>query len=150
MDAEALIREARTGDLAEMALLLAELFTIEDDFVIDEAKQINGLRLLLESSSGTVFVAQLDQRVVGMLTVQSVVSTAAGEYVGLIEDLIVSEPYRGCGIGKQLLHAVLAASKEKGLGRLALAADNRNVSAIAFYQKYGFETSRMGMLYRYP
>lgn len=149
MDGEVTIAKGEIGDLNEMTSLLAELFTIEDDFVIDAGKQSKGLRLLLENSASVVLVARYQKRVVGMVTMQRVISTVMGEYVGLIEDLIVSAPYRGHGIGTQLLHAILTLSKEKGLNRLALAADNRNVSAIAFYQKYGFATSRMGLLYRY-
>lgn len=131
-----------------MADLLNELFLIEDDFAVDVEKQSRGLKLLLDTPSAILLVAQSDERVVGMVSVQTLVSTAMGGYVGLIEDVVVCEAYRGRGIGKTLIEALIAASEQQGLKRLSLGADHRNLSAIGFYQKQGFATSHMGLMYR--
>jgi len=143
-----IIRHATYKDIPEMANLLSELFTIEDDFIVDTEKQSRGLKLLLDIPGAVVLVAEADECVVGMVSMQSLVSTAMGERVGLIEDMIVTQSYRGKKIGSSLLEALIAESENKQYGRLSLGADNRNSGAIAFYQKYGFTTSHMGLMYR--
>lgn len=148
MDDKVIIRKATIDDIGAMADLLGELFSIEDDFTIDAPSQIRGLRLLLQNTENTVLVVQLDNSVIAMGTVQRLVSTAMGGYVGLIEDLIVSEQYRGRGIGKELLTALVRESELLGLKRLALAADSRNAAAIDFYHRYGFLSGHMGLMYK--
>jgi ribosomal protein S18 acetylase RimI-like enzyme len=142
------IRRPADTDIPAMANLLSELFAIEDDFKIDIQKHSRGLKLLLETPSAIIFVAQEDNGVVGMATLQTLLSTAMGDYVGLIEDVVVHETYRGRGIGTSLLEALIAESEKAGLKRLALGADHRNTNAIAFYQKKGFTASHMGLMYR--
>lgn len=131
-----------------MSSLLSELFAIEDDFIVDAEKQSCGLKLLLDTPNAVVLVAEEDERVIGMVSMQSLVSTAIGESVGLIEDMIVTQAHRSKGIGSSLLEALITESAKKNYGRLSLGADNRNSGAIAFYQKYGFTTSHMGLMYR--
>lgn len=143
-----MIRRACYDDIDAMAGLLSELFAIEDDFSIDIEKQSRGLKLLLDTPSAILLVAESKEGVIGMASVQTLISTAMGEYVGLIEDVIVTEAYRGAGIGKALLEALIAESECAGLKRLALGADHRNHNAIAFYQKHGFSISNMGLMYR--
>lgn len=142
------IRRASYADIPAMANLLSELFAIEDDFAIDIEKQSRGLKLLLDTENTIVLVAQEEERAIAMATLQKLVSTVIGEYVGIIEDVIVSETHRGRGIGKSLLEALIVESEKAGLKRLALGADHRNLAAIAFYQKHGFSTSNMGLMYR--
>ncbi len=61
---------------------------------------------------------------------------------------MIAETYRGEGLGKRVLEALIAESEKVGLKRLALGADHRNHGAITFYQKYGFTPSHMGLMYR--
>lgn len=143
-----MIRMAYSDDILPMVDLLAELFTIEDDFTIDAVKQTRGLELLLQNPQSVVLVAEIKNRVVGMITLQRVISTSLGEYVGIIEDVVVSASDRGKGIGNKLIQAALDEANERGWKRLALAADRRNSKAIGFYQKKGFEISHMGLMYR--
>ncbi|MDP1784434.1 MAG: GNAT family N-acetyltransferase [Sulfuricurvum sp.] len=143
-----IIRTAQNDDVKHMAGLLAELFSIEDDFVIDRDTQILGLQLLLETSYSTVLVAQMDHCVVGMVSMQCFISTAVGGKVGLIEDMIVTRDFRRMGIGGMLLKAMIHTSEDLGYARLSLGADMRNHTAIALYRTFGFETSNMGLMYR--
>lgn len=142
------IRHAVAADIDNMVSLLEELFAIEDDFPIDRFAQRQGLELLLKDPEAIVLVAEEMGNVVGMATMQRLVSTAAGGYVGLIEDVVVAGSFRGEGIGTQLLESLIEESDKKNYLRLALAADERNIRAIAFYEHYGFHVGRMGMMYR--
>lgn len=150
MGAEINIRDAHSDDVGVMAGLLVELFLIEDDFSIDIEKQIHGLQLLLETDNCLVLVAEISGQVIGMISMQSLISTAMGERVGLIEDMIVSHEFRRIGIGRLLLNTIIENANSLGYGRIALGADKRNISAITFYQKFGFEMSNMGLMYYLP
>lgn len=131
-----------------MGKLLGELFAIEDDFTFDLVAHTKALSLLFYAKDATLYVAKSKNRVVGMVSIQSVISTVMGGYVGLIEDMIVTHDFRGQGVGKQLLTAMIEESKRLGYTRLTLGADLRNTSAISFYKTFGFESSNMGLMYR--
>jgi len=145
-----IIRRASYDDISAMVNLLNELFTIEDDFVIDGEKQSRGLKLLLDIPNAIVLIVQECDSVIAMASVQPLVSTAIGETVGIIEDVVVTGSYQGRGIGKALIEALIGESEKAGLKRLALGADQRNLTAIAFYQKQGFTASHMGLMYYLP
>jgi GNAT superfamily N-acetyltransferase len=143
-----MIRRASFPDIPAMAGLLGELFGIEDDFFIDTDKQIRGLQLLLQNADAVVLVAVMEERLVGMVSMQCLISTVVGEKVGLLEDMIVTSEFRGKGIGRLLLRGIIEESERLGYGRLSLGADRRNTPALHFYKTFGFETSNMGLMYR--
>lgn len=148
MDDKVTVRNANLDDLVAMAGLLSELFTIEDDFTIDHQKQLHALQLLLQNPDATLLVAEISGYMVGMVSMQSLISTVMGGKVGLIEDMIISEDFRQKGVGTLLLSAMIDVSQQLGYQRLSLGADRRNDSALAFYRTFGFETSNMGLMYR--
>lgn len=143
-----IIRHAVYNDISQMVCLLSELFTIEDDFAIDAEKQSRGLERLIDTPSAIILVVEEGSDLIGMATLQTLISTAMGEYVGLIEDVIITQKFRGRGIGKILLEALIAQSDKAGLMRLAIGVDRRNHNAIAFYEKIGFSSSNMGLMYQ--
>jgi GNAT superfamily N-acetyltransferase len=117
-----------------MCDLLAELFSIESDFVPDREKQVNGLNALIAApGKALLLVAVHEERVVGMSTVQTLISTAEGGRVGLIEDVIVERGYRSMGVGTRLLEQIASWGREQGLKRLQLLADSNNRPALEFY-----------------
>src|SRR5688572_9086621 len=107
MRMEALIRPATSADIERMVWLLSQLFSIEADFIFDEAKQRQGLSLMFtEPELRAILVAEVQGKVVGMCSVQTVVSTAEGGRSAWIEDVVIEDRYQGLGIGRQLLNAV--------------------------------------------
>ena len=138
---------ATLDDLDAMADLLAELFTRESDFVPDRAKQLAGLRCILDTPAlGRLFVIRLDGRVAGMANALITVSTAEGGPVLLLEDVIVGADCRGTGLGRRLVEHVLDWAKSEGMTRVTLLADQDNHPALAFYARLGFEPSAMRIL----
>lgn len=148
MDDNLSIRLAYSDDIPVMVKLLGELFAIEDDFTINVDQQSRGLELLLQNSYSIILVAETENSVVGMITLQRVISTVMGEYVGTIEDMIVTQECRGLRIGTKLLDAAIDEAAQREWGRLTLGVDLRNTKGIDFYKKKGFETSHMGLMYR--
>lgn len=142
------IRRAQHNDLKAMAALLEELFEIEKDFTADFKRQLRGLELLLSLPTACLFVAKANNRVIAMVSLQELVSTAMGGSVGIIEDMIVTEKFRGRGVGKELFNALLLKSEELGHACLCLGSDVRNSAAEEFYGRAGFEMSHMGLMYK--
>jgi ribosomal protein S18 acetylase RimI-like enzyme len=137
------IRQATVADIDAMSMLLDQLFRIEQDFTPDKAKQRSGLELLLESPHAYLVVAVYRGEVVGMATLQLVISTAEGGYAGLIEDLVVSESHRGEGVGQEIMDHLTKWAADKGLSRLQLLADQDNRPALDFYHKQGWSMTRL-------
>lgn len=139
------VRKARPSDIGPMCDLLSELFSIETDFTPDKEKQARGLELLLNDTSGSnvVLVADIDGVVIGMCTVQIVVSTSEGGRVGLLEDLIVRRDSRGKGAGTRLLSHALRLCAEKGVSRVQLLRDADNSRARDFYSRNGWSSTNL-------
>ena len=138
-------RCAHEADIPQLILLLEALFSIEADFLIDSDKQARGLALLITSHKDCVLIAELSgcHKIVGMCSIQTLISTAEGGVVGLLEDLIVAADYRQQGIATKLLDAAISWSKLQGLKRLQLLADKNNALALAFYQKQGWQPTQL-------
>ena len=136
------IRHARPEDISAMACLLGQLFAIEADFAPDGQAQEQGLSLLLHQAA-CLLVADEDGVVVGMVSVQPLVSTAEGGMVGLLEDLVVDKDWRGKGIGSLLLRAALGWAQEQGLTRVQLLADKNNAKALQFYSRRSFQSTQL-------
>jgi ribosomal protein S18 acetylase RimI-like enzyme len=134
------IRAATLADIPQLCELLKELFTIESDFAPSQEKQLRGLELLLTPSSGSslVLVAVQAANVLGMCSVQVVVSTAEGGSSGILEDLIVHPEHRGRGVGGSLISTAAAWCTGKGITRLQLLADKSNAPALRFYFSRGW------------
>ena len=137
------IRSAEPADLDSLVSLLAALFSIEEDFVFDAPKQRRGLTLMLENERGCVLVAEAEGEVVGMCSGQLLVSTAEGGLSLLVEDVVVHEPWRGCGVGRLLLEAISGWAKAKKASRLQLLADRNNIPALDFYRHQGWRTTEL-------
>jgi ribosomal protein S18 acetylase RimI-like enzyme len=144
--AEVTVRPARISDLPALVELLCQLFSIETDFAVRPERHARGLRLLLGAvrrGRAYVAVAESQDHVVGMATVQTVVSTAEGARSGWIEDVVVRENLRGSGVGKALMADVFRWARDNGLSRLQLLADRRNHAALTFYDRLAFRTTNM-------
>lgn len=137
------IRPAQESDLPRMVELLQQLFAIEADFVGDPATQERGLRLLLHSPTGRIWVAVADDRVIGLCSLQILISTAEGGLVGLVEDVVVAEDCRGRGIGPGLLEHLEDWARREGLTRLQLLADRNNQPALDFYRRRGWAETQL-------
>ena len=140
---EVLIEKAVAGDAPFLAEMIKKLFDIEKDFKSDIANQINGIIMLIENEKAVVLKAVSDDKIIGMITGQLVVSTASGGYSVLLEDLFVDADFRLGGVGKALLKNLVTWANQKGALRIQLVADTSNSSAESFYTAMGFSPSRM-------
>ncbi len=142
------IDRATEDDLEQMAKLLSILFAIEQDFEIDFDKQLSGITKLFHHEGKELLVARYEGKVVGMVTMQRLISSAEGDYIGQIEDLVVKEEYRKMGVGSRLLNKMRAIAQEYGYKRIQLAADESNIEALHFYTRRGFHQTHL-KIYHY-
>lgn len=137
--------DANLDDIPALVDLLAALFSIEADFKPDSEKQIQGLRLLINSpATGVIKIARdKNHLAIGMVSAQLVISTAQGAPSAWVEDMIITEQYRGQGLGRALLNEALAWAKQKGASRAQLLVDIENEPALGYYQHLGWENTQL-------
>ena len=133
-----------TGKFQEFLWALEVLFSEESEFAPNEAAQQKGLaRIINNSEIGAVLVARDGDQVVGMVSILFTVSTALGEKVALLEDMVVSPTVRGTGVGTKLLVEAISLARTEGCKRVTLLTDRSNEAAQRFYAKQGFVVSSM-------
>jgi ribosomal protein S18 acetylase RimI-like enzyme len=96
------------------------------------------LRAILESEATRLLVARaLDGSILGMLTLALYrISTGMCAW---IEDVVVDEQARGCGIGEALTNAALRLASEHGADHVDLTSRSSREAANRLYQRLGFE-----------
>ncbi len=138
------IEPAIVEDLPELAELLADLFAKESDFRPDQAKQLRGLRLILEQpNKGRIFVLRSYDKIVGMINLLFTISTAEGGAVIILEDLIIRQEHRSHGFGAELLQYALEFARQKDFQRITLLTDRLDEPAKHFFHRHGFHESGM-------
>ena len=138
------IEAATEADLQALTKLLAVLFAQEAEFTPNTEIQRRGLqRIITNREVGIVLVAKEDETVLGMVILLYMVSTALGERVALLEDMVVFPEARGARVGSHLLKRAVAVAEAAGCQRITLLTDQQNLSAQHFYKRHGFTPSSM-------
>jgi GNAT superfamily N-acetyltransferase len=138
------IEQATIEDLSQLTVLLIDLFEQERDFTPDRAKQMRGLRLILEQPSrGRIFVLRQNSMILAMINLLFTISTAEGGFVILLEDVIVHRDFRGQGFGGKLLEHAIDYARKKDFLRMTLLTDRVNAEGQKFFKTHGFVESKM-------
>jgi len=138
------INPANASDIPALCELLDILFSQEADFEPDHEAQSRGLaRIISNPEIGLIIIARQDSQVVGMVNLLYTVSTALGDRVALLEDMVVAPNARGSGVGSRLLEQAIEFARLDGCKRITLLTDRTNEPAQRFYQKHGFDFSAM-------
>lgn len=136
MSVDIKVRKAKTADIETMVGLLADLFSVEADFIADGKRQQQGLEMMLEDEDKRcILVAQFQNKVIGMCSAQILISTSEGGPKALVEDVVVSQEYRGRGVATMLLLSLGEWAEGRGASRLDLMADRHNAGGLEFYNK---------------
>lgn len=83
-----------------------------------------------------LFVVLADQKIVGMATL--IEHRALNSYTGYIEDVVVDGDYRGQGIAKKLMRALIKHGTLLGMVSFSLTSSPRKESANKLYRALGF------------
>ena len=131
------VRLSTTADMPQVLRLIKELAAFEKE---PDAVIITVDTLVKEgfgkTPSFTCFVAEVEEKIVGMALVYDRFSTWKGRSIHL-EDLIVNEKMRGTGVGKALYSKVIAYAAAQNVKRLEWVVLDWNERAIKFYKKSG-------------
>ena len=104
------------------------------------------LQDLVASEASTLFVARVDGRIVGSLTLATFrIPTGVRAW---IEDVVVDESARGHGVGEALNRAALDRAREVGAITVELTSRPSREAANRLYRRMGFVT-RDTNVYRY-
>lgn len=131
------IREAEKEDMQAVFNLIKELAIFE--------KEPNAVEItvddLVKDGFGSnqqfkVFLAEVEGEIGGMALFYPRYSTWQGKALHL-EDLIVSQKYRGLGLGKGLYRKIIEYAYENGINRLEWEVLDWNKGAIDFYLASG-------------
>lgn len=147
---EITIREAQSQDIDRMLILLEELFSIEKDFVFNASENRKGLEMLMADTKDKVlFIASCQKQIVGMCSVQAILSTAEGQKVGVVEDLVVDKRFRRNRIASSLISTIERWALKRDIKRLQLLADKNNNIALDFYRGSGWSKTQLICLRKY-
>ena len=137
-------RKAEIEDIAVLCELLWELFSQEVEFTPNKETQEKALKKIIEDKSiGDIFVAVKENKVIAMVNILYTISTALGEKVAILEDMVVSQNYKNQKIGSSLIEFTLDYLKKNSFKRVTLLTDSDNFNAHNFYKKHEFTKSSM-------
>lgn len=105
--------------------------TIDAEYPVDEQR----LRLCAPDEHCFLVAAERESgEVVGYLTMHSL----SAHRIALVQDLLVSRPYRGNGIGSRLLRVARSWAREHDLQEMTAELQTKNYPGIAFCLSAGF------------
>jgi ribosomal protein S18 acetylase RimI-like enzyme len=145
---ELTIRQATIADLPRIVPIFdsyREYFKQQKDPVMVE-------RFLFEKFEhfeSAIFIAQVEDEVVGFAQLYPVFSSLTLQRVWLLNDFFITEEYRGSGVGTQLFAKVkefTLLTKSKGI---ELSVEHTNKKAWAFWENQGFKKDEEFRYYFY-
>lgn len=133
------VRKGTKQDLPAVLNLIKELAAYEKA----SGEVINNIEEMERDGFGThpafhFFLAEMSGEVAGMALYYIKYSTWKGKCI-FLEDIIVSEKFRGKKLGKELFEAVVKVSKELKVQRMEWQVLDWNKPAINFYKKFDTE-----------
>ncbi|SNS70370.1 Acetyltransferase (GNAT) family protein [Streptosporangium subroseum] len=132
-----MFREARPGDFEQIIRLYRQLQP--DDPVLKDGSDVAAFQQILDSPALHLFVLELDGVVVATtyLNVIPNITRSASPYA-IIENVVVEEPRRGTGLGRQIMADTLQAAWDAGCYKAMLMTGSRKPATHAFYRACGF------------
>ena len=139
---EVTIRTAEIDDAARVAELSGIL-----GYPVDAEAMRQRLERVLASNAKTVFVAEMDDRIVGWTGAAEMEILVADRYCEL-EGLVVADGKRGRGVGRRLVEAVEQWARSRGLNQVSLRSNVVRPESHAFYERLGYDRFKTQHAYR--
>ena len=135
---------AKIEDVKELSVLLNYLFQQETEFKPNKEAQNRGLSTIISNPEmGKILIARESDKIIGMVNLLYTFSTALGESVAILEDMVVIPEVRNSGVGSKLLNYAIEFAKNNRCKRITLLTDEDNEKAHKFYKRNGFDRSSM-------
>ncbi len=142
------IRQATIQDLSK----IVPIFDDYREYFKQPKDPVSVERFLFEKFEhfeSVIFIAQLQDEVVGFAQLYPVFSSLTLQRVWLLNDFFIAEECRGSGVGTQLFAKVkefTLLTKSKGI---ELSVEHTNKKAWAFWEKQGFKMDEEFRYYFY-
>jgi GNAT superfamily N-acetyltransferase len=137
------VREAADGDIAAIAAAVHALLVELGGSPPSLAALRETARVLLrDPDAGTLLIAEVDGALVGVLAASWPLALHARGRYALIQDLWVDPARRGERIGGELLSALFALARSRGIARVEVGLPREDYAGLAataaFYRANGF------------
>lgn len=134
------IESANETDLPSIMVLLAELMeAMTDTEGFDLDRSAENCRSLIRDPAQYILVARQGNNTIGLINFSTRKTIMHPDPSGLIDELVVSESFRGTGIGKQLVESAVHACRDLGCCEVEVSTEKSNTRAKRFYRTCGFE-----------
>ena len=135
------IREIEINDYYKNYFNLLSQLTSAENVEFEKWEKI--IKEIKKNKYHYIFVIEDKNKIIASITLLIEVKIIRKlSKVGHIEDVVVSNEYRGKGIAKKLIEYCIDFSKNQGCYKLIL---NCNQKLINFYSKFGFENKNTEM-----
>ena len=124
---------------------LTEVMALEQSVFLNDAWSEHSMLGEIESPN-TYYLGVFDLELIGYAGL----STIPGSFTSDIQTIAVSTAKQGKGIGRKLMEALIAKAKAQGSEQVLLEVRVDNQSAIALYEKLGFERIDIRKRYYQP
>lgn len=88
---------------------------------------------------GFVWLAYCGRPAVGVCVVSYAISTSIGGLVAKLDDVFVDDKWQNQGVATQMLLALQARLRDKGIRRIDTSVYKKNRNAAKYYEKLGFK-----------
>ena len=137
------VRAASLGDVAPVAAGIEQLLVELGGERPERAELEAATRELIEDpDAGALFVAEADGELVGVLAASWQHALHVPGRYGTVQDLWVDPSWRSRAIGRDLLEALFALARERGIPRIEVGLPQDSFAAIeatrSFYLANGF------------
>ncbi|MFD0964090.1 GNAT family N-acetyltransferase [Pseudofulvibacter geojedonensis] len=109
---------------------------LEKYFVIEphDTEMLENPKEYIIDKGGEIFLAKIKDEIVGTV---ALIKIKDGEFE--LAKMAVTEKYKGCKIGHQLMEATINYAKEKQINSLMLESNRKLKPALYLYKKFGFK-----------
>jgi len=114
---------------------------------LNKLQQLRLVDGLANHPTAEVLFAITDSKVIGLTTCFVNFSTFKVKPYLYIHDIVVSDEFRGKGIGKALMQKLIEISEERKYCKVTLEVREDNVTAQALYKSLGFDECEPKMLF---
>lgn len=94
-------------------------------------------RQILESDNSHLFLIFSGNNMAGMLTLAIYKSPTGSK--GWIEDVVISDKYKGLGLGRKIVQHAIDYAKTSGIELMMLTSNPTRIAANKLYHSIGFE-----------
>lgn len=140
------VRQAMLSDIGKLLDLMAEFYR-EAGYSLNRQLSQQALAELLHSPSlGQVWLLEQDGRVGGYIVLTIGFSMEYGGRDAFVDDLFVLPGFRGRGLGRCGLDALLAECRRRNVRAVHLEVGRTNKRAKKLYSKFGFRENNRRLL----